>query len=317
MSNAPSRGRPRESRYGSGCGSPAGARERRAEGLQRFQRDHPGRDAWWRSSSPGTGPSGWYSQAWMSRADQSLSSTTPNTCVCGVRRCAIGSPERVAAADDEAELELVVQPAARAELRAPARRRPGLAPGPRNGVPLTRRSTRRGRGSRSAPTCSSAAAGCRGGTACPPSSRDGCRCRSRCSRRCAHGSAISASACGSRLARAGALVALPRASACDSAVRSCAAQRAERHQRVQLAAAAAVAGARRRSQSLPRGRRRSRIWSPIATPMRQRLVAALAPEAAEGQVLDREVGAGLRWPTRPSFAAPGRGSRSSVVMPWL
>ena len=29
---------------------------------------------------PRNGPSGWYSQAWMSRADQSLSSTTPNTC---------------------------------------------------------------------------------------------------------------------------------------------------------------------------------------------------------------------------------------------
>jgi hypothetical protein len=26
------------------------------------------------------GPSGWYSQAWMSRADQSFSSTAPKTC---------------------------------------------------------------------------------------------------------------------------------------------------------------------------------------------------------------------------------------------
>ncbi len=29
---------------------------------------------------PRNGPSGWYSQAWMSRADQSLTSTTPKTC---------------------------------------------------------------------------------------------------------------------------------------------------------------------------------------------------------------------------------------------
>ncbi len=29
---------------------------------------------------PRKGPSGWYSQAWMSRADQSLTSTTPKTC---------------------------------------------------------------------------------------------------------------------------------------------------------------------------------------------------------------------------------------------
>src|SRR5207248_5328470 len=29
---------------------------------------------------PRNGPSGWYSQAWMSRADQSLTRHTPNTC---------------------------------------------------------------------------------------------------------------------------------------------------------------------------------------------------------------------------------------------
>jgi hypothetical protein len=29
---------------------------------------------------PRNGPSGWYSQAWMSRADQSFTSATPNTC---------------------------------------------------------------------------------------------------------------------------------------------------------------------------------------------------------------------------------------------
>src|SRR5439155_239359 len=43
--------------------------------------------------------------------------------------------------------------------------------------------TRRGRGSRSAATCSSAAAGCRGGTACRRWWRGTPRCRSRCNRR--------------------------------------------------------------------------------------------------------------------------------------
>ena len=37
------------------------------------------------------GPSGWYSQDWMSRADQSFSSTTPNTCSIA-RAIGIGLP---------------------------------------------------------------------------------------------------------------------------------------------------------------------------------------------------------------------------------
>ena len=50
--------------------------EERAQGVEGHD---PRRDAWWRSSWPRCGPSGWYSKAWMSRADQSLSSTAPNT----------------------------------------------------------------------------------------------------------------------------------------------------------------------------------------------------------------------------------------------
>ena len=65
---------------------------------------------------PRNGPSGTYSQAWMSRADQSLSGATPKTWsvnVGGRHRL----PERGRHADDEAELGLDVEPAARAEGR--------------------------------------------------------------------------------------------------------------------------------------------------------------------------------------------------------
>src|SRR6185503_12591453 len=74
-----------ESRCGSGCGSPSG----RANG--------------WRNGANASavtthgeivvpkffdrnGPNGWYSHAWMSRADQSLSSTRPNqsSSACGI-----------------------------------------------------------------------------------------------------------------------------------------------------------------------------------------------------------------------------------------
>src|SRR5918999_227814 len=40
---------------------------------------------------PRNGPSGWYSQAWMSRADQSLTSTAPNTW-SSARPTGTGSP---------------------------------------------------------------------------------------------------------------------------------------------------------------------------------------------------------------------------------
>ena len=62
------------------------------------------------------GPSGWYSQSWMSRADQSLSSTMPNqsSSACAID---IGVPSGLPAPDQHAELELVVEPARRSEHR--------------------------------------------------------------------------------------------------------------------------------------------------------------------------------------------------------
>jgi hypothetical protein len=61
------------------------------------------------------GPSGWYSQDWMSRAVQSLNRVTPNRCVLGpldADRLALG----VRSADDQPELELEVEPGGRQQL---------------------------------------------------------------------------------------------------------------------------------------------------------------------------------------------------------
>ncbi len=136
----------------------------------------------WRSSWPGTGPSGWYSQPWMSRADQSLSRQKPAMCAGRVAD-RDGLAQRVAGADPDAELELEVEPPAGSEPRqvgiaAPCAARAAGAP-----ACPTPRSTSCGRGSRSARACSWAAAGCRGGTAGRHSAHGGCRRRSRCSRR--------------------------------------------------------------------------------------------------------------------------------------
>ena len=108
----------------SGGGSCAGGRH--AGRGQRGQRASPRPRSRSRTTCRGTGPSGWYSHAWMSRADQSLSSTTPNTC-SAKRRRRHRSPERGRGADDEADLGLDVEAAARAEVRLGVRARPALA----------------------------------------------------------------------------------------------------------------------------------------------------------------------------------------------
>ena len=64
---------------------------------------------------PRNGPSGTYSQAWMSRADQSFTSTAPNT--CSVKSSGLtGCAQLGADADHEADLGLDVEARARAEL---------------------------------------------------------------------------------------------------------------------------------------------------------------------------------------------------------
>ena len=79
------------------------------------------------------GPSGWYSHCWMSRADQSLTQAQTEHVrvgVCDRDRIAEG----VSRPDEDTDLELVVEPLARAE-RAASRvlRAPGLAHGPPHG----------------------------------------------------------------------------------------------------------------------------------------------------------------------------------------
>ncbi len=74
------------------------------------------------------GPSGWYSQAWMSRADQSLSSVTPNRCSCA-RSMGIGLTQRIARADQEPKFEFVVETLGRSHARR-VRATLGLPEGP-------------------------------------------------------------------------------------------------------------------------------------------------------------------------------------------
>ena len=83
------------------------------------------------------------------------------------RRSGSAAPERVAGADEDAELELVVEAPARAEHRRAGAGRQSIWPcGRAKASARSTPTTSRGRDSRSAPTCSSAAAGCRAGTAC-------------------------------------------------------------------------------------------------------------------------------------------------------
>ena len=83
------------------------------------------------------GPSGWYSHAWISRADQSFSRQKPAMCSAAAP-IGMGEPRCVAGADPDAELELVIETAARAEVGSAS---PGGLRWPfgrRTGVPETR-----------------------------------------------------------------------------------------------------------------------------------------------------------------------------------
>ena len=84
---------------------------------------------------PRNGPSGWYSQAWMSRADQSFTSTMPNTW-SSARSTGTGSPIVLGVPITKPGLELYVEPPAWTEAH-----RAVLGPwrwplGRRTGVPL-------------------------------------------------------------------------------------------------------------------------------------------------------------------------------------
>ena len=106
---------------------------------------------------PRNGPSGTYSQAWMSRADQSLSPTTPKTWSANA---SYGDRRRRASdggADDEAQLGLDVEPAAGPNVGASSPAPCAGRSAGRSACP-TRRRCRRGRGSRPGGAASWAAA---------------------------------------------------------------------------------------------------------------------------------------------------------------
>ena len=67
-----------ESRYGSGCGSPAGRWNALRNGASASSVTTQGASVLAKFFDR-KGPSGWYSQPWMSRALQSLNKAMPNT----------------------------------------------------------------------------------------------------------------------------------------------------------------------------------------------------------------------------------------------
>ena len=101
------------------------------------QRHDPGRDRLVAKFLALNGPSGWYSHFWMSRADQSLTSTRPKM---RPRRASTASvrPARCRAADEEPHLQLEVQQPARPEDR---RRVVGGLSGRAGGAPACRSTT--------------------------------------------------------------------------------------------------------------------------------------------------------------------------------
>src|SRR5258708_6800236 len=78
MSNAPDSRLIGESRYGSGCGSPAGRTNALRNGASASVVTIHG-DNVLAKFFDRNGPSGWYSHGWMSRAVQSLNSASPKT----------------------------------------------------------------------------------------------------------------------------------------------------------------------------------------------------------------------------------------------
>ena len=128
---------------------------------------------------PRCGPSGWYSKAWMSRADQSLSSTTPKT---WRRRGRARSRVAGGPTDEEADLELDVE--RRVGAGSAARRRLATSPSGRTTACRRPRPCRPARGSRRGGAASSAAAARRRAAGCARGSwRGGSTSRSRRSRR--------------------------------------------------------------------------------------------------------------------------------------
>ena len=153
----------------------------------------------------------------------------------------------------------------------------------------------RGRDSRSARICSSAAAGCRAGTACRRSSRDGCRRRNRCSRRSGRAGAAAlalADRAAARRRRASVVGQQSRTAAARSA--RCALGRGQ-----QALSTGCARSSRHSSSSRPA--MRGQVEDVVADRDARPPPPLGRRENAERQVLDRKIAARRR--SRPSFGA--------------
>ena len=254
------------------------------------------------------GPSGWYSHAWMSRADQSLSRQKPAMC-SAASPIGIGAPSALPGPIQIAELELVVEP---------------LRLGPKLGACASAGALRWPFGA----THRRAGGADRGGAAVIADrhvfvvrqqrvvgpeqlarhwSRDGCRRRSRCSRRCAPAGAACSCGAGCSIACEPRPLGAPSASSSDSRARSArrgpapsGEERIERRPSAQRRRHARASPANRPARAAAA---RSRITSPIATPPR-----GAPPRRAARRRRTAGSGSGSpggRWPRRPSSAACG------------
>ena len=194
----------------------------------------------------------------------------------------IGSPISFAGADEEADFQFVVERAAGSEHRRCGGGVLGLSDGRWNGDRRSRRSTMPGRDSRWARTCSSAAADCPGGTTGRRWWRGGWTRRNRCNRRCARASSFRLRSSESAEARRQLAVRRRRAQQFGKTL----AQRrpmprAERHQGIESKRRnrhprfLAVSSS---SRPVSAARSRSRIWSPMATPMASEVLLLNKPK---------------------------------------
>ena len=215
---------------------------------------------------------------------------------CGLPPASIGtgSPSVLPGPTNTADFEFVIEHACRT--KHGLRLHPAPWSVPRAGAPASRsrRSTRRGRDTRSARTCSSAAADCRGETGVRHASRGTPRHRSRCSRRPSRAPPCSTS----RIEHQRAWF-RPRTVGSQQphqlSAQRAHGRRSERHQTVQ----------RRRSRAPPApppaDPATARVRSIDASPgprrrLRRRSIGfrgAAPPEHAERKILDGEVGIGM------------------------
>jgi hypothetical protein len=242
----------------------------------------------------------------MSRADQSLSRHRPNTC----DSASAGETGRPAhcRTDEDAHFQFVVQALAGAERGSSA-----------GGLELAHRAAEAlagdADGRRAAviadrhPLVVGQQRDCRAGTACRPWWRGGSRCRNRCSRRCVPARRIRPRpAAPAPVERAGAH---PAAAARQGQAQCDPGRRAQGHQGVQaVRAASSACGARGSHRPSPRPRTGRQVEDLVADGHAAAEGSSLpAAEHAEGQVLDREVGAGRYWRRQPSWSGLGRGFR--------